>query len=78
MLKLKCKKGGDHSNPADFEVYVDGKKVDGLRVQSITVCPGKKVVKATVTIFDAEKKEMKNGENDQRETLSDVHPGVEE
>ena len=77
MLKLRCKKGGDHSNPADFEVYVDGKKVDGLRVQSITVCPGKKVVKATVTIFDAEKKEMKNGEKDQRETLSDVHPGVE-
>lgn len=78
MLKLQCKKGGDHSNPADFEVYFDGKKVDGLRVQAITVYPGKKVVKATVTIFDAEKKEMKNGENDQRETLSDVHPGVEE
>ena len=78
MLKLKCKKGGDHSNPADFEVYFDGKKVDGLRVQAITVCPGKKVVKATVTIFDVEKKETNNGENDQRETLSNVHPGVEE
>lgn len=77
MLKLKCKKGGDHSNPADFEVYFDGKKVDGLRVQAITVCPGKKVVKATVTIFDTEKKETNNGEKDQRETLSDVCSGVE-
>lgn len=77
MLKLKCKKGGDHSNPADFEVYFDGKKIDGLHVQAITVCPGKKVVKATVTIFDVEKKEANNGENDQRETLSDVCSGVE-
>lgn len=77
MLKLKCKKGGDHSNPADFEVYFDGKKIDGLRVQAITVHPEKKVVKATVTIFDVEKKEMKNGEKDQRETLPDVCSGME-
>ena len=77
MLKLKCKKGGDHSNPADFEIYFDGKKVDGLRVQAITVYPEKKVVKATVTIFDGEKKEMKNGEKDQRETLPDVCSGME-
>lgn len=78
MLKLKCKKGGDHSNPADFEVFLDGKKVENFRVQSISVLPDRKIVKATVTIFDAEKKEVKNGEKDQRETLSDVHPGVEE
>lgn len=77
MLKLQCKKGGDHSNPADFEVFLDGKKVENLRVQSISVLPDRKIVKATVTIFDVEKKEMKNGEKDQRETLSDVCPGME-
>lgn len=77
MLKLKCKKGGDHSNPADFEVFLDGKKVENLRVQSISVLPDRKIVKATVTIFDVEKKEMKNGEKDQRETLSDVCSGME-
>lgn len=77
MLKLKCKKGGDHSNPADFEVFLDGKKVENLRVQSISVLPDRKIVKATVTIFDVEKKEMKNGEKDQRETLPDVCSGME-
>lgn len=77
MLKLKCKKGGDHSNPADFEVFLDGKKVENLRVQSISVLPDRKIVKATVTIFDVEKKEMKNGEKDQREALPDVCSGME-
>lgn len=77
MLKLQCKKGGDHSNPADFEVFLDGKKVENLRVQSISVLPDRKIVKATVTIFDVEKKEMKNGEKDQREILPDVCSGME-